>query len=211
MPGKKATTHADFKKAALSLLEHNGNWKKVPASLKTAFSCQVFIDNPQWIVNDETHFIGAYPTKQAFDAYRKTWKEVRLSESAHSKFLISDWSLELVKVESEEVYTSYVDREVRLVINSIKPDPDSSLTPNSFVENLHRDNDIKLQISRLNLEEIREHTEVFDCGDLSRYEESKKTGVAKDACQDVSLDDSKETNVMHMKEILKKENPAGTL
>lgn len=68
-----------------------------------------------------------------------------------------------------------MDREIRLVIKALTP-AESKISTKSFVENLHRDNDIKLYISRLNHDEIREHTHVAGCGDLSRYEESKKVG-----------------------------------
>lgn len=46
--GKKGevSSTANFKKAAISLLEHNGKWKDVPASLKGAFTCRAFMDNP---------------------------------------------------------------------------------------------------------------------------------------------------------------------
>ncbi len=209
MPGKSSTT-ANFKKAVLSFLEHDGVWSKVPASLKKPFSCVCFLDNPQLILNDESHFIGAYLTKQAFDSYRRS-KAPKLSEAHSEKFKISDWMLELVKVDSETIYTSYADREVRLIVKNIKADPDSKISPNSFIDNLHRDNDVKLQVSRMNLEEIRENTEVFDCGDLSRYEESKKTNVNKDAVREVSMDEDEYTSVLTMKEILKKEKPNAVL
>jgi hypothetical protein len=51
------------------------------------------------------------------------------------------------------LYTSYADREVRLVVKSLAP-TDSEIETKKFIENLHRDNDVKLYISRLNHEEI---------------------------------------------------------
>lgn len=212
MPAKannKLRSNADFKKIAISLLENDNEWDKVPASLKGPFSAQAFIDNPQFILNDETHFVGAYLTKSAFDAYRKAYK-VKLSESRHEYFIVENWYLELVKVDSEEVFTSYADREVRLVIEKLKHDPKSNLTANTFVENLHRDNDLKLQVARMNLEEVREATEMPDLGDLSRVE-GKKVGVDKKATQEVDLDELDETKVLTMKEILKKETPSASL
>jgi len=78
---KKTGHNADFKKTALAFLENNGEWSKVPKDLKKSFACQVYLDNPQFIVSDETHFIGAYLTKSAFDQYRKAYKSTKLSES----------------------------------------------------------------------------------------------------------------------------------
>lgn len=212
MPAKannKLRSNADFKSAAIALLENDNDWSKVPASVKGPFSAQSFIDNPQFIVNDETHFIGAYMTKKAFDAYRKEFK-VKISESKHEYFIVESWKMELVKVDSEEVFTSYADREVRLVIEKLKHDPKSNLTANTFVENLHRDNDLKLQVARMNLEEVREATEMPDLGDLSRVE-GKRVGVDKKATQEVELEASEETKVLSLKEILKKETPTASL
>lgn len=83
MPGKKTGHNAEFKKTTLEFLEHSGDWSKVSKDLKKPFCCQVYLDNPQFIVSDETHFIGAYLTKSAFDAYRKAHKSHKLSESQH--------------------------------------------------------------------------------------------------------------------------------
>ena len=49
------------------------------------------------------------------------------------------------------------------------------------------------------------------CGDLSRYEESKKAGIAKDTIQEVKVAAKKTTAVLFLKDILKKENPSGVL
>ena len=100
MPGKRTGHNADFKRTALEFLENDGDWNKVKKDLKKAFTCQVYLDNPQFIVSDETHFIGAYLTKAAFDEYRKAYKSHKLSESQHELFQVSDWEMELVKVDS---------------------------------------------------------------------------------------------------------------
>ena len=162
-------------------------------------------------MSDEGFFLGAYLTKPAFTAYKKKYSSQKLSESVGNAFLLSDWKLELVKTDSEEVFTSYADKEVRLIISELKPDSDSKLSPKSFIENMHRDNDIKMQISRMNLEEFREQTEMFDMGDLSRYEESKRNTVVKDSMIDVELQDNGGTAILTMKEILKSETPGAKL
>ena len=103
MPGKKSSgsaSTANFKKAVLSFLEHNGSWRKVPASLKKSFVCQVYLDNPQFVVSDESHFIGAYLTKESFNAFHKAFKSAKLTSSQGDKFEVDDWELELVKVDS---------------------------------------------------------------------------------------------------------------
>jgi hypothetical protein len=205
MPGKtKATSQADFKKVVLSFLENNGDFDAVPAALKKNFVCQIYLDNPQLVIQDETHFIGAYLTQESFTAFRKAHKALKLTQSAGDKFEVDDWCLELVKVDSEKVFTSYADKEVRLIINSIKPAPSANFTPNSYVENIHRDNDVKLMIAKLTHEEIQEATELFDFGDLSRFED-KKGGNVRSQVRDVAVSDEEYTAVISMKDMLKKE------
>jgi hypothetical protein len=84
--GKKDGQSANFKKAALSLLDNKGKWKDVPASLKGAFNCRVWNDIPQFIVSDGTYFIGAYLTQDAFDKYRSKFRSHHITKSEGTHF-----------------------------------------------------------------------------------------------------------------------------
>jgi len=68
----------------------------VPASLKGAFTCKVHCDNPQFIVNDESHFIGAYLTNDAFDKYRSKYSKKHITSSEGTFYRVEDWYLEVV-------------------------------------------------------------------------------------------------------------------
>ena len=86
MGKKDASSSANFKKAALSLLENKGKWASVPSSLKGGFTCKVYCDNPAFIVSDESHFIGAYLTPEAFDKYRAKYSKKLISASEGTYF-----------------------------------------------------------------------------------------------------------------------------
>lgn len=58
---------------------------------------------------------------------------------------------------------------------------------------------------------MQEHSIVGKTGDLSRISESKKAGIDKEMIQQVKKSSLKGTNVLTMKDILKKENPSGSL
>ncbi|MEK7074671.1 MAG: hypothetical protein AAB968_02810, partial [Patescibacteria group bacterium] len=133
------------KKAALEFMNGGAKWSKVPAGLQAAFVGRVFHSNPQLLIADSHHYIGAYLTQAAFDKFTKSHKGTLITESEGSSFKIEDWHLELVDVDSQDVHTSYLDREIRLVIKSFSLAKDNSTK--NFVENLHRDNDVKLHIS----------------------------------------------------------------
>lgn len=145
----------NFKTIAITLLENKGKWKDVAASLKGAFTARVFNDSPALLFSDGSFFIGAYLTQDAFDKYRSKFKTNHISKSEGTNFRVEDWHMEVVKVNSEDTYTSYADREIRLIIKSLVPTSENIESKN-FVENLHRDNDVKLYISRYNHEEIQE-------------------------------------------------------
>lgn len=144
--GKKDSEKTfSLKKAAIEFISSGAKWPKVPAHLKASFVGRVFHSNPQLLISDASHYIGGYLTSAAFEKFSKTSKGVLVSESEGSSFKIDDWHFELVDVDSQDVHTSYLNREIRLVIKSFSLVKDNSET--TFVENLHRDNDLKLHIS----------------------------------------------------------------
>ena len=206
----KKCNPANFKELVLDFLKNDGVWDNVKKANKAPFLASVFVDNPQFILSDQNQFIGAYLTKQAFYGYRKKNNQ-SITKSKGVTYQVTDWQLEFVKVDSEEVYTSYSDREVRLIIHEMKVNLGAQLGPDQFVDNIHRDNDVKLQIARLNQDEIREVTEMFDCGELSRFEESKKKSLDKSQIQRIEVEDTEETEVLELKDILRKEDPEGVL
>lgn len=208
---KPTRAHADFKSASIQLLQNDGDWDKVEDKLKGPVSVHVFMDQPNLLVSDETHFITAHLTKHAFTTYRKQNK-LKITESAGQHFRLTDWHLELCRVDSEEQFCSYNNVEIRLVITSMDHDVNSKLTPNSYVENIHRDNDVKLQIAKLSLEQAREATEIMDVGDLTQLESgAAKAGLQRDAHQVYETEEWNNTKVLSLYEILQKESPGSIL
>ena len=130
-----------LKKAAIEFLNAGAKWNKVPSYLQSPFVAWAFHSNPQLLLCDQSHYIGAYLTSSAFDKFSKHSK-VLVSEAEGHFFKIEDWHLELVDVDSQDVHTSYLDKEIRLVISSFSLAKDGE--SKSFVENQHIDNDVKL-------------------------------------------------------------------
>jgi hypothetical protein len=62
--------------------------------------------------------------------------------------VLNQWSLELRRVNSAEVFTSYGNIEVRLVVHSFKPNLNERLNPNRYPINLFRDDELKTQIQQ---------------------------------------------------------------
>jgi len=57
--------------------------------------------------------------------------------------LISNWSLELRRVDSNAVFTSYNGLEVRLIVHSFKPNLSEQVHPKRWPSNLYRDSEFK--------------------------------------------------------------------
>lgn len=61
---------------------------------------------------------------------------------------IKDWSLELAKVKSEDVFTSYAGVELKLIVNEFAPDNSGSITLNRHPLNIYRDSEMKSLINK---------------------------------------------------------------
>ena len=204
MPGKSQS----LKGTVISFLENDGDWEAIKKNHKGSLTLHCYLDNPQFILSDGKSFLGAYLTKQAFDSFRKTSK-VKLTEAQGQKFEVSKWELELVRVDSANVYTSYCGLEVRLVVHEIKTST-AKMDVSHFLDNIHRDNDVKSHIARINLESVRESTEVLKVN-FAKFDEKKTKGVSKEVVQELGVDTWEETAVLTMRDILKKETPSANL
>jgi hypothetical protein len=60
--------------------------------------------------------------------------------------VLNTWSLEMKKVNSAEVFTSYANLEVRLIVHSFKPNLQERLNPTRYPINLFRDDEMKTVI-----------------------------------------------------------------
>jgi hypothetical protein len=84
--GKKDSDKFTLKKAAIEFLNQGGKFAKVPAALTGAFTVNVYDCNPQFLVSDDSNFIGAYLTHAAYDKFIKNHKSTLLSDTLGSYF-----------------------------------------------------------------------------------------------------------------------------
>lgn len=88
----------------------------------------------------------AYFTKEAVNEYRSKFANVNITDLHDRVIVLSNWSLEIRRVNSAEVFTSYANLEVRLVVHSFKPNLNERLNPNRYPINLFRDDEMKTLI-----------------------------------------------------------------
>lgn len=118
------------------------------ASLKTS-GLKLYVKEsfPHFLVTDGFFYVSAYFTKKAVDEFHNKFSNLNITDLRTKVVHITDWTLEMNRVNSANVFTSYGGIECRLIVKSFKPvsqDADSQL--NKYPINLYRDDEMKTLI-----------------------------------------------------------------
>jgi len=109
---------------------------------------QVFVKETRtfFLVSDSYFYVPAYFTNAAITEYNSKFPNLKIQDLESKVIVITKWSLELKKVDSKSVFSSYADVECRLIVHSFKPQLKESLHPTRFPSNLYRDDEFKTTI-----------------------------------------------------------------
>lgn len=69
-----------------------------------------------FLVTDDFFYIPAYFTQKAYNDFKSKFPNVNLTDLETKVLLITEWSLELSRVNSAEIFTSYGGVEIKLII-----------------------------------------------------------------------------------------------
>jgi len=121
---------------------------RVPDKLKKPIKCYVKETSPYFLVTDDWFYVPCYFTKKAVDGFKSGAKG--LADMQGKVITISDWTLEMAKVKSDQVFTSYAGIEIRFVVNSVSVAASSSdsIELTRQPSNIYRDSEIKNMINR---------------------------------------------------------------
>jgi hypothetical protein len=123
----------------------NGGEGSVP---KKTIKCYVKESFPHFLVTDGYFYVACYFTKKAIDEFHQKFSNLNITDLRSRVIIISDWTLEMNKVNSANVFTSYGGLEVKLIVKSFKPvtqDKDQATLIRHPV-NLYRDDEMKTLI-----------------------------------------------------------------
>lgn len=136
-----------FKTLFTDMVNAGGDASKQNKDL-TKQMLKVFVKEtqPYFLVSDSFFYVPAYFTKAALDEFEKKFSNLKVSDLNEKVILITNWSLELKKVDSNAVFTSYAGLEVRLIVHSFKPQISEALHPTRWPTNLYRDDEFKTTI-----------------------------------------------------------------
>ena len=139
-----------FKTLFTDMVQSSGDFSKLSKDIKNQM-LKVFVKEtqPYFLVSDSFFFVPAYFTRSALDEFEKKFPNVKVQDLQEKVILINNWSLELKKVDSNAVFTSYAGLEVRLVVHSFKPQLSEKLHPTRWPTNLYRDDEFKTTIQAL--------------------------------------------------------------
>jgi hypothetical protein len=140
---------SSFKYLYSLVFKNGGDLSKIPEKVKkTAMKCFVKESSPYFLVTDDFFYVPCYFTKKAVDSFKASNSNMNITDLRSRVILINDWSLELARVNSADVFTSYAGVELKLIVNSFSVNKDTSVSLNRHPINLYRDNEMKTLINQ---------------------------------------------------------------
>jgi len=106
-----------FKQLYSDMFRHGGEGS-IP---KKTIKCYVKESFPHFLVTDGFFYVACYFTKKAIDEFHSKFSNLNITDLRSRVIIISDWTLEMNKVNSANVFTSYGGLEVKLIVKSFKP------------------------------------------------------------------------------------------
>jgi len=177
---KPASSSSAFKQLYSEIFNVGGDFSKVKDTLKKPIKCYVKESYPHFLVSDGYFFVPAYFTKDAVAEFKQKFSSISLVELNEKVVVLNEWTLEMRKVNSSEVFTSYSNLEARLIVHSIKPNLQEKLNPTRWPTNLYRDDEIKTTIQHFrhqSLQKSLNKNSKDTLPDISKLGDSKKVRV----------------------------------
>ena len=135
-----------FKELFTNMVNAGGNTKSIAKQMTQMLKVYVKESSPHFLVSDSHFFVPAYFSSEAVAAFRAKFPNVSVDSLQGKVIIISKWSLELRRVDSNQVWTSYAGLEVRLIVNEFKPEMSGALNLPRHPTNLYRDDEFKTTI-----------------------------------------------------------------
>jgi len=145
-----------FKKLFTDLVNADGDSSKLFKESKPNIKVFVKETSPYFLVSDSFFYVPAYFTQSALDEFKKKNPSRQLGDLNEKVILITKWSLELRRVDSDSVFTSYYGLEVRLIVHAFQPRLDEELHPARYPINLYRDDELKTAIQHFRHRSIQQ-------------------------------------------------------
>jgi hypothetical protein len=136
---------SDFKQLYTDILK-GGNFANIEKNIpKKQIRCFIKESFPHFLVTDDYFYIPCYFTKKAVDEFKNQFSNVNITDLKSKTLVLKEWTMEVAKVDSASVFTSYAGIEIKMIVKSFKIEKgDATLT--RYPLNLYRDDEIKTLI-----------------------------------------------------------------
>jgi len=126
---------------------NNGcDFGKVNNNFKKPIRCYVKESFPHFLISDGYFFVPAYFTNDAVKQFKAKFGNVLITDLKEKVIVLNSWHLEMKRVNSSDVFTSYANLEARLIVTSFKPQLNEKIEQTRYPTNLFRDDEIKTTI-----------------------------------------------------------------
>ena len=144
-----------FKTLYTQMIQNGGDNDALPKDLLRK-DLQVFVKEtrPYFLVSDSFFYVPAYFTQAAITDYKSKFPQVNVLDLEGKVIVITKWSLELRRVNSNDVFTSYNGVECRLIVHNFRPQLKESLHPTRCPTNLYRDDEFKTTIQAFRHQQV---------------------------------------------------------
>jgi len=148
MPANKQSA---FKQLFLDVFR-SGDFSKLHESIpKKKLTCYVKEAHPHFLIADDFFYVPAYFTQKAIDDFRAKNSSVKVTDLQLRVIELSNWTLEIAKVNSADVFTSYGGLELRIVVKefNINSKQGARVKPEDLARyplNIYRDDEVKTAI-----------------------------------------------------------------
>jgi hypothetical protein len=131
------------------MIKNNGDFSKLSENIpKKQIKCYVKEAFPHFLVTDNFFYVACYFTKNCVEDFKTKYPSINITDLKSKVIVITDWTLEVNRVNSAEVFTSYGGIEVKLIVKAFKTslqDKDK-VTLTRYPVNLYRDDEMKTLI-----------------------------------------------------------------
>ena len=134
-----------FKQLYTDVLK-SGNFSNIEKSIpKKQIRCFIKESFPHFLVADDYFYVPCYFTKKAVDEFKNQFSNVNITDLKSKTLVLKEWTMEVAKVDSASVFTSYAGIELKLIVKSFKVEKGEA-TLSRYPLNLYRDDEIKTLI-----------------------------------------------------------------
>jgi len=134
-----------FKQLYTAMFNNGGDFSKLPAAQRSQhIKCYVKESFPHFLVTDNFYYVACYFTKKALDDFKAKNANVNVTDLKSRVITITDWTLEMNRVNSADVFTSYGGHEVRLIVKAFTHKAgNDKVVLSRHAQNLFRDAEMK--------------------------------------------------------------------